>query len=74
MVFGYLVRMIDIIYIGLFVGVLFILQMLVGMRVIRFKGRTHMKVHKWGAWVIAVLSAVHGLLALVLYNGWRLFS
>jgi hypothetical protein len=74
MVLGYAVRMIDVIYLGLFVGVLYVFQMLVGMRVIHFKGRLHMKVHKWGAWVIAVLSAVHGLLALVLYNGWSVLS
>jgi hypothetical protein len=40
-------------------------QMLVGYRKIRFKGRTHLKVHKGVAWALAAFALVHGLLALV---------
>lgn len=39
-------------------------QMLVGYRKIKFKGRTHMKVHKAVAWVIFLVSLAHLILAL----------
>ncbi len=73
MVFGMQLTLLNLIYGGMVVFALVVFQMLVGMRVIKFKGRTHMKVHKWGAWAMAVLAAGHGFLALVLYNGWSIF-
>lgn len=59
---------------GSVVMLLVIFQMLVGLRVIKFKGRTHMKVHKYGAWLLTVVGAGHGLVALVYYNGWKILS
>ncbi|MDP2183673.1 MAG: hypothetical protein Q8K99_14050 [Actinomycetota bacterium] len=49
-------------------------QVLVGLRVIHFKGRTHMKVHKWGAWVLVGAGAGHGLVAATVYFGWKILS
>jgi hypothetical protein len=50
---------------GIFLLLVIAAQMLVGYRKIRFKGRTHLKVHKGVAWALAVAALVHGLLALV---------
>jgi hypothetical protein len=44
-------------------------QVLVGLRVITFKGRTHMRVHKWGAFALLALSAVHGIYAFAVFLG-----
>lgn len=48
------------------VSLLFILvlQLLIGYRKIRFKGRTHLRVHKWVAWVMLTIAVAHALLAL----------
>lgn len=73
MIFGVQLTLLNLIYGGMVVFALVVFQMLVGTRVIKFKGRTHMKVHKRGAWAMAVLAAGHGFLALVLYNGWNVF-
>ena len=54
---------------GIVTFVLLVFQVLVGMRVITFKGRTHMKVHMWGAFALLALSAVHGVYALVVFLG-----
>jgi hypothetical protein len=44
-------------------------QVLVGLRVIAFKGRTHMRVHKGGAYALLALAAVHGIAALMVFLG-----
>lgn len=59
---------------GMAVFLIAVFQVLVGMRVIHFKGRTHMKVHKRGAWVLLAVGAVHGFLAATMYFGWRILS
>ncbi len=59
---------------GIALLALVVFQMLVGTRVIRFKGRTHMRVHKWGAWVLTAFALVHASLAMVYVMGWRLLS
>jgi preprotein translocase subunit SecD len=46
-----------------------IVQMLIGYRKIRFKGRTHLKVHKAIGWTILIIGVAHALLALA-YLGW----
>ncbi len=74
MILGYPISLLTIIYIGLVTFALVAFQMLVGMRIIKFKGRLHMKVHRRGAWVLVAIGAVHGMLALVAYNGWRILS
>ena len=53
---------------GIFLLVLTVFQMLVGYRKIHFKGRTHLKVHKWLAWALVLAGAGHGLAGL-LYLG-----
>ncbi len=47
---------------------LVVFQMLVGLRIIHFKGRMHLKVHKWAAWALCAAALVHGSLALVYVN------
>ncbi len=42
-----------------------VFQMLVGFRKIKFKGRTHLKVHKTVAWVMLGLALIHGFAAAV---------
>ena len=37
---------------GAATGLLIAFQVLVGARKIKFKGRLHMKVHKWGGWIL----------------------
>ncbi len=74
MILGYTLQWINITFGGLVVFALLAFQMLVGMRKIKFKGRTHMKVHRYGAWVLVVLAAGHGFLALTLLNGWKILS
>ena len=59
---------------GLVTFLLLAFQVLVGMRKIKFKGRTHMKVHKWAAWVLLAVAAGHGVLAMVMANGWEILS
>ena len=54
---------------GLVTFALVVFQVLVGLRVIRFKGRTHMKVHTWGAYALLGLGAVHGAAAFMMYLG-----
>ena len=59
---------------GIVTFVLLAFQVLVGMRKIKFKGRTHLKVHKWIAWALLAVAAGHGTLALVMSNGWEILS
>lgn len=74
MILGYQITLLTIIYLGLLTFLLVAFQMLVGLRVIKFKGRLHLKVHRRGAWALVAVGAVHGLLALVAYNGWSILS
>lgn len=59
---------------GVFLMLLLAFQMLVGLRVIHFKGRTHMKVHKWGAWALVAIVVVHASLATVYVLGLSILS
>ena len=59
---------------GLLGGVLLILAVLVGLRIIKFKGRTHLRVHKTLAWALIAVSVVHGFAALTYFQGWRILS
>ncbi len=43
---------------------LIIFQILVGKRRIKFKGPAHMKVHRWSAYAMLVLAALHAIAAL----------
>ena len=70
MIFGYMITPTLLLVLGVaaFAGLVF--QILVGKRVIRFKGRMHMKVHRWAAYAVTILAGVHGFLALVRLNFW----
>jgi len=74
MIFGSQITLVTIMYVGFVTMALLVFQILVGMRKIKFKGRTHMKVHKWGAWALFGIGIVHGLLAMTFYYGWRILS
>jgi len=47
---------------------LLVFQILVGKRVIHFKGRLHMKVHRAFAWVMLAFAVLHGIAALALFG------
>ncbi len=74
MIFGYQLTMWFIIIAGAVVGTIFMFSMLVGLRIIRFKGRRHLRVHKTLAWIALGLAAVHGFAALTFLFGWRILS
>ena len=74
MVLGFQFTWQHIAYLGVVTIALLVFEMLVGLRVIKFKGRTHMKVHRRGAWALLILSLVHAWMALALYNGWSILS
>lgn len=59
---------------GVVLALVILFQMLVGMRVIHFKGRTHLKVHKWAAWALVVLAVVHASLAITYVLGLSILS
>ena len=49
---------------GAAIFLLLVFQVLVGLRKIKFKGKLHMKVHKFGAYAMVALAAFHALAAL----------
>lgn len=74
MILGYELSAAQIVAGGSVLALLVVFQMLVGLRVIHFKGRTHMRVHKWGAWALTVLALVHGSLAATYVLGLSILS
>ena len=52
---------------GVIVFALAFFAALVGARVIEFKGRTHLKVHRTLGWTFIVLGALHGVLAIAFF-------
>ncbi|MBU4557047.1 MAG: hypothetical protein KJ747_09265 [Actinobacteria bacterium] len=67
MILGYEIQLANIIAGGIVLFALLVFQMLVGLRVIHFKGKTHLKVHKWAAWALIAFALVHGSLALLFF-------
>lgn len=67
MIFGQEIGLANIIAGGTVLFALLAFQMLVGLRVIHFKGKTHMKVHKWAARALMAFALVHGSLALLFF-------
>jgi hypothetical protein len=62
------VQVIDIlVWGGIVVIALAFFDALVGARVIKFKGRTHIKVHRTLGWTFIVLGALHGALAIAFF-------
>ena len=74
MILGFEIPVAGIVAGGVFLMSLLVFQMLVGLRVIHFKGRTHMKVHKWGAWALVAIAVVHASLATVYALGLSILS
>jgi hypothetical protein len=52
----------------LFLLVLF--EFLVGKRIIRFKGKLHLQVHRATAWALVLIAPVHGLYATHIFFAW----
>jgi len=65
MVFGFVVKPVMLVWGGSFLLLLLLAQILIGMRKIRFKGRTHQKVHKWAAWALLAFSLFHAFMGIV---------
>ncbi len=72
MVFGYVITSNLVVVVGIFTFLLLVFQVLEGKRVIRFKGRTHMKVHRGSGYLLVGIAAFHGFLALVRINAWAI--
>ena len=72
MIFGIAIRPVALMVLGATAFALLVFQMLVGTRKIKFKGKTHMLVHRRGAWVLLAVAAVHGFLAFVYGSGLRI--
>lgn len=53
---------------GVLTFLLLVFQVLVGKRVIKFKGPLHWKIHRWSAYAMVVVALVHGLAALTLLD------
>lgn len=51
---------------GVTIFLLIVFQILVGKRKIKFKGPLHMKVHRWSAYAMVVVAALHAIAALAL--------
>lgn len=66
MLFGFTVTVEALIPGGVVLIALLAFQILVGKRVIRFKGRTHMRVHRWAAYTMGLVALGHGLMGLIL--------
>jgi hypothetical protein len=72
-VLGIAIQPIHLIISGLTLLTLLVLQLLIGLRVIRFKGRLHLRVHKGLAWTLVALASFHGLFAITFLRAWRIF-
>jgi hypothetical protein len=70
MLFGYIVRLSHLVVIGIALFALLGFEVLVGLRRIKFKGRTHQKVHRWVGLTALGIATVHGLMALAFVYGW----
>lgn len=55
---------------GAFLVLLLVFQVLVGKRVIRFKGRLHLQVHTWMGYGLIAVAVGHGLFATHTFLGW----
>ncbi len=64
--FGFVPSIQTVASVGLVVFVLLVFQIMLGMRWIKLKGRTHWKVHKYVAWTIFAIACVHLALGLAL--------
>jgi hypothetical protein len=74
MILGYSIPPILLIAGGLLAGLLMVITMLVGLRIIKFKGRRHGRVHKALGYTILVVITIHGFIALTFLQGWKILS
>ena len=72
MIFGIVIRPVLLMVLGATALTLLVFQILVGTRKIKLKGKTHMLVHRRGAWVLLGVAAVHGFLAFVYGSGLKI--
>jgi NhaP-type Na+/H+ or K+/H+ antiporter len=73
MLFGEVITVRSMVAPGVAMAVFVAFQLLTGTRVLRFKGRLHWRLHRWSAYVLAVLTVYHGVLGLALAFNWPLF-
>lgn len=74
MVFGIVLVPIIPVIGGLTTLTLLVTQVLIGLRVIHFKGTVQFRVHKTFAFVVLAVAAVHATTALTYAFGWKIFS
>jgi hypothetical protein len=55
---------------GAFLFALVIFQVLTGRRVITFKGKLHMQIHRWTAYAMIAVAGGHGIFATHTFLGW----
>jgi hypothetical protein len=55
---------------GVLLYLLLLFQFLVGKRIIHFKGKLHLKVHRATAWTLVILVPLHGLYAAHTFFAW----
>lgn len=72
MLFGVTIEPEMLIFGGTALLLMLSLQVLVGARKIRLRGRLHLTVHTYGAYALLVLAGFHGLAGLVFFNHWRI--
>jgi len=53
---------------GVFLGVLVAFQMLGGLRIIKLKGKLHLKVHRGVAWAIFLGGLAHGVMGFAYFG------
>lgn len=60
-----------LIVIGITLWLTIVFEALVGLRIVKFKGALHAKVHRWLAYALIVVGAAHGAFAIgTLVLGW----
>lgn len=74
MILGYQMTAWTIVIAGAVAATVLLLTVLVGQRIIHFKGRRHRRVHKALGWSTFGLAVVHGLMALAYVFGWQVLS
>jgi hypothetical protein len=72
MIFGVAIRPEVLMVLGVTAFTLLVFQILLGYRKIKFKGKTHLRVHKRVAWALLTVASVHGFLAFVYGSGLRI--
>jgi hypothetical protein len=71
MIFGIPVTGSTMLVVGILLFLITAFQVLAGMRVIKL-GKVHRQVHRWTAYVIIGLAALHGLLGIAFATGWSI--